>query len=325
MVDTASIRAAFKAYLVSKHIQSQPTGLYDPVNYIMNLGGKHIRATFALLAYRLYQDRITPQALNCAYAMELFHNFSLVHDDIMDDADTRRGKASVHSKYGINSGILSGDVMLILVYEELLKIEDDSKKNKILSLFTQTAKEVCEGQQYDIDFETKQDVSREDYLLMIRLKTAVLLACSLKIGAILGGASDKDAMSLYDFGINIGLSFQIQDDLLDTFGQQASVGKMIGGDIQQCKKTILYLTALETLQGNQVEFRTLYDSKLPIDEKLPKVIETMNACQVPEKVDSLKDAYLDKALASLEKLDLKDSIVVEELVALGRYIVARSH
>ncbi len=321
-IDT--LREEYQVYLESRQIHNQPKKLYDPVNYIMNLGGKHIRATFLLLAQTLFLTKPTDTAYSSAYAIELFHNFSLVHDDIMDEADTRRGKPSVHKAYSINSGILSGDVMLILVYEELLKIKDATQKNKILALFTQTAKEVCEGQQYDIDFETRENVSVEDYLLMIKLKTAVLLACALKVGAILGGASDEDADILYDFGINIGISFQIQDDLLDTYGEQASVGKMIGGDIQQRKKTILYLTALELMGADRVAFKTLYDSDLDISIKLPQVRDMMNVHDVKENIAKMKDDYLKKALQSLGRLTSGEPEAVKALHGMAEYIVKRS-
>lgn len=323
MGDLQGVRDAYSLYLKSREIKSKPQGLYDPVNYIMNLGGKHIRASFLLLAYGLFQKELSNTAKQSAYAIELFHNFSLVHDDIMDAADTRRGKPSVHSHFGVNSGILSGDAMLILVYEELLKIADPEKRIKVLSLFTQTAKEVCEGQQFDIDFETKEDVSIEDYLLMIKLKTAVLLACALQIGAILGGASDEDARGLYDFGLNIGMSFQVQDDLLDTYGEQASVGKMIGGDIQQNKKTILYLTTLQHLDGADAEFKALYSSDLDIVEKLPKVKSVMDSCKIQEKMTLLKKKYLDKALQSLSGVNAQNLEGKEELEKLANFIVSR--
>jgi len=317
------LRKEYQAYLDTRNIQIQPENLYKPVNYIMTLGGKHIRATFLLLAESLYQDQPSQAAYSNAYAIELFHNFSLVHDDIMDDANTRRGKPSVHATFGINSGILSGDVMLILVYEELLKITDISKRNKVLAIFTQTAKEVCEGQQYDIDFETRDDVTVDDYLLMIKLKTAVLLACSLQIGAILGGATDEDAKQLYDFGINIGISFQIQDDLLDTYGQKASVGKMIGGDIQQKKKTILYLTALQNMDKDKEAFKTLYNSDLSIDQKLTEVRLMMDQYQVKEAISKLKDDYLQRALACLGNVTVKNRASVDALEKMARYIIAR--
>jgi len=322
-VATTSLKAAYKTYLATRHIQKEPSKLYEPVNYIMNLGGKHIRAIFLLLANTLYQVEPSEDAMRSSYAIEMFHNFSLVHDDIMDDADTRRGKPSVHAKYNINSGILSGDVMLILVFEELLKITDTRKKAKILRLFTQTAKEVCEGQQYDIDFETREDVSIEDYILMIKLKTAVLLACALKMGAILGGATDEDAQRLYDFGINIGISFQIQDDLLDTYGEQASVGKIIGGDIQQHKKTILYLTALQNLKGKESEFMKLYNSDESLDSKLPKVKAMMQEGRVKEETSKLKDLYLNKALASLEMVKSENEDGLKELEVMANYIINR--
>jgi geranylgeranyl diphosphate synthase type II len=229
----------------------------------------------------------------------------------------------VHTHYGVNSGILSGDAMLILVYEELLKIKDVKKRFKVLSLFTQTAKEVCEGQQYDIDFETREDVSIEDYLLMIKLKTAVLLACSLQVGAILGGASDDDAQNLYDFGLNIGISFQVQDDLLDTYGEQARVGKMIGGDIQQKKKTILYLTTLQHAESESKNFKQLYNSDLDIDEKLPLVKAMMDNCQIQEKMNALKKQYLDIALESLGRVHTQNKKGLEELEELANFIVNR--
>ena len=323
MIDLQSARAIYSSYLKTRGISTKPQGLYSPINYIMNLGGKHIRATFLLLAYGLFQNEISDTAKQSAYAIELFHNFSLVHDDIMDEANTRRGKPSVHSHYGVNSGILSGDAMLILVYEELLKIQDENKRFKILTLFTQTAKEVCEGQQYDIDFETSDDVTIEDYLLMIKLKTAVLLACSLQIGAILGGASDEDAQKLYDFGINIGISFQVQDDLLDTYGEQVRVGKMIGGDIQQKKKTILYLTTLQHAKAVSSDFKELYNSDLDIEEKLPQVRAMMDSCQIQEKMNALKKQYLDKALESLGGVNTQNKIGLVELEELANYIVNR--
>ena len=323
MPDIAVMRDVYRTYLLSRRIENQPEGLYHPVNYIMNLGGKHIRATFLLLGYTLYQQEVSDVAKSSAYAMELFHNFSLVHDDIMDNADTRRGQPSVHTAFGINSGILSGDAMLILVYEELLKIPDPNARHQALTLFTKTAKEVCEGQQYDIDFESREDVSIEDYLLMIKLKTAVLLACSLQVGAILGGAPQEDAERLYAFGIHIGLSFQIQDDLLDTYGEKAKVGKMIGGDIQQRKKTILYLTALQNLKDNKASFKVLYNSNLPIEDKLPKVIDMMDSCDTKQKITNLKDTYLKSALEELDKVDAPHFSVKKELEELAKFIIQR--
>lgn len=322
--ETKNIRELYTSYLKSREIEVPPTNLYEPVNYIMNLGGKNIRAILLLLANSIFQSELTINAKQCAYAIEMFHNFSLVHDDIMDEADTRRGKPSVHAKYDINTGILSGDVMLILVYEELLKVEDDLKRAKVLQLFTQTAKEVCEGQQYDIDFETRDDVTIEDYMLMIKLKTAVLLACALKIGAILGGANDKNADLLYDFGINIGISFQIQDDLLDTYGEQARVGKMIGGDIQQRKKTILFLTALKNLGTAKEEFKSLYNSDLAIKEKLVRVKTMMDQVGVKEQISKLKDDYLQKAIDSLSKVE-GNSFGIAKLKDVAHFIIGRYH
>ena len=206
-----------------------PKSLYDPIEYILSLGGKRIRPALVLMACNLYKENVDT-AVNPALGLEVFHNFTLLHDDLMDDADKRRNKPTVHKVWNANTAILSGDAMLIAAYQLIGETESESLK-EILDLFTRTALEICGGQQYDMEFESRTDVTEEEYIEMIRLKTAVLLACALKMGAIMGNAPKADAETLYQFGINIGLAFQLQDDLLDVYGDTATFGKNIGGDI----------------------------------------------------------------------------------------------
>lgn len=230
-----------------------PIGLYTPVKYVLSLGGKRIRPILTLMAYELF-DRNVYKILNQAVGIEIYHNFTLLHDDLMDCADKRRGNPTVHVKWNNNKAILSGDAMTVLAYQYLV---DCNKRYlaDVLNIFNQTALEICEGQELDMEFETRDDVSEGEYMEMIRLKTAVLLACSLKIGAILGGGSTEDASYLYDFGIQIGLAFQLQDDLLDVYGNTKNFGKNIGGDILCNKKTYMLICAQEL--ANEVQTASL--------------------------------------------------------------------
>ena len=219
----------------------KPKGLYEPIKYVLSLGGKRIRPVLMLLSYNMYKDN--PETiLETACALETYHNYTLLHDDLMDNADIRRGKETVHKKWNDNTAILSGDSMLVLAYERMAKC-DDRKLRPILELFTETALQIGEGQQYDMDFEHRNDVSESEYIEMIRLKTSVLLACALKMGAILADASEKDADLLYKFGEKIGLAFQLQDDYLDVYGDTKIFGKAIGGDIMSNKKTYMLINA----------------------------------------------------------------------------------
>ncbi len=227
----------------SLNLDKEPKGLYEPISYTLVSGGKRIRPALVLAACNMFSEKIEP-AIPVALAFEVFHNFTLLHDDIMDNSPIRRNKETVHEKWNQNTAILSGDAMMIEAYEFLTELPAGLLKN-ILKLFNKTALEVCEGQQYDMDFETKEIVSEEDYLNMIKLKTSVLIAAALKAGAICGGASDTDADLLYDFGLNIGLAFQIQDDLLDTYADTAVFGKKNGNDIITGKKTFLLINALQ--------------------------------------------------------------------------------
>ena len=230
---------------------SKPDTLYDPVKYILDIGGKRVRPVLALMACSSFYSNPN-LALKAALSIELFHNFTLIHDDIMDSANTRRGKETVHKKWGVNSGVLSGDVMLIMAYQ-LLENYDSKTYLELNKLLNKTAKQVCEGQQMDMDFELKSNVEFEEYIKMIEFKTAVLLGCSLKMGAIIADASKEDQEFIYQYGINLGLAFQFQDDYLDTFGQQNKVGKKIGGDILENKKTVLFHMAIANSNESQKE------------------------------------------------------------------------
>ena len=239
------------AYLKRMPYARPPKGLYEPIAYELSLGGKRVRPVLMLMAYNLYKedvDTILPQAAG----LETYHNHTLLHDDVMDQADMRRGKPTVHNVWNENTAILSGDAMLILAYRLMADCPKD-KLAEVLGVFTETTMEICEGQQWDMEFETRMDVRVDEYIEMIRLKTSVLLAAALKIGAMLGGASDEDAQKLYDFGVKVGLAFQLQDDWLDVYGDPKVFGKNIGGDILCNKKTFMLITALEQADARQRE------------------------------------------------------------------------
>ena len=228
-------------FLAQLAYDRKPESLYEPIKYVLSMGGKRIRPTLMLLAYNLYKEDPEKILMN-AIALETYHNYTLLHDDLMDNADMRRGNLTVHKKWDANTAILSGDSMLVLAYDRMAQC-DDQHLAKVLRLFTTTALEIGEGQQYDMEFETRNDVKEEEYIEMIRLKTSVLLACALKIGAILADASEEDADNLYKFGEQIGLAFQLQDDYLDVYGDPAVFGKAIGGDITSNKKTYMLINA----------------------------------------------------------------------------------
>nr|MBP6585470.1 polyprenyl synthetase family protein [Flavobacterium sp.] len=239
----------FLNYLQQQHFLRDPKNLYEPIDYILGLGGKRMRPVLTLMAAEVF-DTNFEKALPAATAVEVFHNFSLVHDDIMDDAPLRRGKVTVHEKWNLNTGILSGDAMLILAYQYFENYEPAIFK-ELAKLFSKTALEVCEGQQYDVDFETRDDVTISDYLKMIEYKTAVLVGAAMKMGAIIAETSEENANYIYDFGLNLGIAFQLQDDYLDCFGDPETFGKQVGGDIIENKKTYLYLKAIEFAQAEE--------------------------------------------------------------------------
>ena len=275
---------------------SKPDTLYDPVKYILDIGGKRVRPVLALMACSSF-DSNPNLALKAALSIELFHNFTLIHDDIMDSANTRRGKETVHKKWGVNSGVLSGDVMLIMAYQ-LLENYDSKTYLELNKLLNKTAKQVCEGQQMDMDFELKSNVEFEEYIKMIEFKTAVLLGCSLKMGAIIADASKEDQEFIYQYGINLGLAFQFQDDYLDAFGQQNKVGKKIGGDILENKKTVLFHMAIANSNKSQKEkILELYSSKENSSEdKINKITSLFIETKADKSSLELVDQYTKKAI-----------------------------
>ncbi len=297
--------------LISEKIQSlnfdkEPEGLYEPISYTLASGGKRIRPALVLAACNLFTDNIKP-ALPVAAAFEIFHNFTLLHDDIMDNSPVRRNKLTVHKKWNNNTAILSGDAMMIKAYELLSDIQV-ALLPKILKLFNKTALEVCEGQQYDMDFENCDNVSEADYLNMIKLKTSVLIAGALKAGAIIGGASEKDADLLYDFGLNIGLAFQIQDDLLDTYSDVAVFGKKTGNDILTGKKTFLLINALQKSKPKISEkLKILIKNKdISDEEKIYSVTNIYNFLKIKELTEMTIKGYHQKALKYLEDISCED-------------------
>jgi geranylgeranyl diphosphate synthase type II len=286
----------------------EPLGLYEPIDYVLSLGGKRIRPVLTLLACKLFSDN-EQAAMPAALAIEVFHNFTLLHDDVMDRADTRRGMPTVHKKWNDNTAILSGDAMLIKAYQFLQQVSAD-KLPHLLPLFSQTAVEVCEGQQYDVDFENSLDVTLPQYLEMIRLKTAVLLAAGLKMGAIIGGANNQDAQALYDYGINLGLAFQLRDDYLDSFGDAAVFGKKIGGDICCNKKTFLMITALQKAQGEDLQalqnWMNCNDTNR-FEEKVQAVLAIYRKLHIDTLCEEAIHNYFTKSVGSLENVQLADN------------------
>ncbi|MBL0146351.1 MAG: polyprenyl synthetase family protein [Chitinophagaceae bacterium] len=280
-----------------RHFPKQPASLYDAAQYILAIGGKRVRPVCVLMGNELFGE-INKDAWQVATAIELFHNFSLIHDDIMDKAPLRRGVPTVHTKFGEATALLAGDVMFAQAYDYLTHI-DLSYVQKIIKLFNTTSKEVCEGQQIDMDFEQMQNVSSDEYIHMITLKTSVLLAASLQLGAILGGAGERNQQQLYAFGKNLGIAFQIQDDYLDAFGDPDKFGKQIGGDILANKKTFLLLHAKEVANDAQKkEIDTLLE--LNAADKVQKMLSIYKACKVDEWAKELKEKYYKAALNNLE-------------------------
>mgnify|MGYP000902362349 FL=1 len=289
-----------------------PMGLYDPIEYVLGLGGKRLRPVLMLLAYNLYKEDVT-RIFSQAAGIETYHNFTLLHDDLMDKADMRRNKPTVHKKWDENTAILSGDAMLILAYQFMMKKCPLECVERVMEVFGRTALEVCEGQQWDMEFEHRLDVTVDEYIGMIRLKTSVLLAAALKIGAVLGGASEKDAQLLYDFGIKMGLAFQLQDDFLDVYGDPAVFGKKIGGDILCNKKTFMLITALSLAEGEDKEtlLNWLRATDYVAEEKIQSVTALYNKVGVPELCQARIDAYYKEGLELLDKVNVESSLKEE--------------
>ena len=283
-----------------------PQGLYDPVTYVLSIGGKRLRPVLMLMAYNLYKEQVS-DIFNPATGIEIYHNYTLLHDDLMDRADRRRGKPTVHKVWNDNTAILSGDAMLVLAYQFMAQVPAEHLK-EIMNLFSLTALEICEGQQMDMDFEQRMDVSEEEYLEMIRLKTSVLLASSLKIGALLGGASSEDANALYNFGINMGMAFQLKDDFLDVYGDTSTFGKNIGGDILCNKKTYLLIKALEKADAeqNNVLKHWLEAKEFDPASKIAAITAVYNQIGIKEYSEAKMAEYNAKALESLQAVRVEE-------------------
>ena len=314
----------FESNLSEVGFTHQPHELYEPIKYTLQLGGKRIRPVLTLMACDMFGGDYK-KALNQAIAIEMFHNFTLIHDDIMDNAPIRRGKETVYKKWSSNIAILSGDTLFAYAYQYAQKA-DKEILGDILSVFNQTAIEVCEGQQYDLNFESRNDVSVEEYIEMIRLKTAVLFGASLKIGSIIGGADKEEADKLYNFALNIGLGFQLKDDLLDTFGNQKVFGKKTGGDILTNKKTFLYLKALELADAEVKENLLNFYSSTDFEEseKINGVKSIFKNLEIDTITDKEIDKYFDKGIVYLKSMNISKE-VGNELYRLAYKMIHREN
>lgn len=322
MYSSEEILAMVNQGLDALHLERQPFGLYKPIRYVLSIGGKRIRPVLMLLAYNMYKDDLQ-RALPAAVAVETYHNYTLLHDDVMDRAEVRRGKPCVHKVWNENTAILSGDSMLVMAYQLVAQCPEECLK-EILDLFTATALEIGEGQQYDVDFESRMDVKAEEYVEMIRLKTSVLLACAIKMGAMQAGAPAEDCELLYRFGESVGLAFQLQDDMLDVYGNFETFGKRIGGDILCNKKTYLLIKALEGANEGQYSqlVKWIEAEEYNPDEKIAAVTSLYNEIGVRQICEDLVNKYFDDARQLLEKValpaDRKETLWQYALSLLGR-------
>lgn len=304
MKTSHQIQESFETYLQGLGYSRQPDELYAPIRYVLSLGGKRIRPTFLIMAYNMYANDLE-SVFGTAAGMEIFHNFTLLHDDLMDRADMRRGKLTVHKKWNENAAILSGDGMLVLAYRYLVQTPQPQLEN-VLNLANITFTEIMEGQQYDMEFETRDDVTEQEYIEMIRLKTSVLLAACVKMGAMLGGATKPDSQLLYEFGEKIGLAFQLQDDLLDVYGDPAVFGKKIGGDILCNKKTYLYINAYRLAsktQKEELDRWAVYNGDDP-ESKIAAVRAIYDAVGVRQMSEQLIGSLFDQAMVKLDAVNL---------------------
>ena len=306
MLTATEIQEKVNAYIASLPYERKPKSLYDPIEYVLAAGGKRIRPSFVLMAYNLFHDDVD-RILPVATALETYHNYTLLHDDLMDKADMRRGRPTVHKKWDDNTAILSGDTMLVLAYEHLAKCDTKYLK-PALDLFTETALEVSEGQQFDMEFETRNDVAEEEYIELIRLKTSVLLACALKMGAVVAGASDADANALYAFGEKVGLAFQLQDDLLDVYGDPKVFGKAIGGDITSNKKTFMLINAFNRADAETRAELERWTTATEFDpaEKIAAVTEIYNRLGIDKLAEQRIKEYFEQSRQHLDELSVSD-------------------
>ena len=309
-------------FLTDINIPENPKNLYEPISYILSIGGKRMRPVLTLMTTEIFGGDYK-DAFAAATAVELFHNFSLIHDDIMDDAPLRRGKQTVHEKWDVNTGILSGDALLILAYQYFENYEPQIFSS-LAKIFSKTALEVCDGQQYDVDFEQRDDVSIEEYILMIKYKTAVLVAAAMKMGAVVAKTSDKNADLIYNFGLYLGIAFQLQDDYLDAFGNPLTFGKQIGGDIIENKKTFLYLKALELADADTKEQLSHLFSIKPQDpsQKVESVKKYFIQTGAADQSKQLIETYTLKAFEMLNALDVSED-KKQGLIDFGNYLMKR--
>ncbi len=322
MKSLADINGYFSQFIGEKNYNKVPENLYLPIDYMMHLGGKRIRPALLLFACEAYKGKME-DALPLAHAVEIFHNFTLVHDDIMDEAPLRRNQTTVHTKWDLNTGILSGDAMLILAYQALNQAKEEHQP-KLLKMFNDVALLVCDGQQLDIDFESIKEVPLQDYIEMIRLKTAVLLAASLRIGAFVAGVSNEEQVKIEQFGGDLGLAFQLRDDYLDVFGTSEEIGKQASGDILTNKKTALFLYASEVLKGEEKEALMHYYATKDFEpsQKIQAVIELFKACEADKYIVGLMTSYYDKAIEMLESLEM-DEFYKAEFRKLSEKVISR--
>lgn len=306
------------------HYPACPDGLYAPIRYQLSLGGKRVRPLLTLMACEMFEADCT-QALSAALGIEVFHNFTLLHDDVMDRADVRRGKPTVHKAWNDNTAILSGDAMQIQAYQLVSQVAPE-KLPEVIELFSRTALEITEGQQYDLDFEQRNDVTEAEYIEMIRLKTAVLLGCALQIGAIVAGASKNDAEHIYQFGENVGLAFQLQDDLLDVYGDFALFGKKIGGDILNNKKTYLLIQAQQQAKGELQAQLNKWLSETPTTplEKVEAVTQIYDTLNIKTACENKMQSYYNKALAHIEKIEVATA-AKQPLIELAQTLMYRKN
>jgi geranylgeranyl diphosphate synthase type II len=307
MLSIDSYRAGFTAYLQDKIQTKEPKSLYEPITYILNLGGKRLRPVLTLMTAEIFGADYK-KALDAALAVEVFHNFSLVHDDIMDDAPLRRGEQTVHEKWDLNTGILSGDAMLIQAYQLFENYENKTFRG-LAQIFSKTALEVCEGQQYDVDFEVRNDVTEAEYLKMIEYKTAVLVGAAMKMGALVANASEEDTEKIYDFGRLLGIAFQLQDDYLDAFGDPETFGKQVGGDIIENKKTFLYLKAIENAsESDKLKLIELFKEGNEVDvaTKVTFAKAVFVSCGAAELTQKAINDYTQMAFKTLDNLSVSE-------------------
>ena len=323
MQNIEAYQESFLKYLEGFTVERKPKNLYEPVNYILKLGGKRLRPVLTLMTADIFGNK-AKDAMNAALSVEVFHNFSLIHDDIMDDAPLRRGKQTVHEKWDLNTGILSGDAMLIMAYQ-LFENYQSNTFQALAKLFSKTALEVCEGQQYDIDFEIRTDVTISEYLKMIEYKTAVLVAAAMKMGAIVANASEEDQNSIYDFGRYLGIAFQLQDDYLDAFGNPETFGKQVGGDILENKKTYLYLKTLEL--GSEAQksnlMKLMSSTSISGAEKVEKVKSLFNTSGASNAIKFAVKDYTNKAFSVLQTLNISED-KKQMLQLFGEQLMNRS-